>query len=76
MSSIKKASRTCVSVKQLIKSRGIQPGNLSYYLKMKKETFLDMLSGKKKWPYNVLWKIAEFFDLEVDDLTENHKNKF
>lgn len=68
MSRNKKPCQIGVKVKKILSQRGVAVGQVSYFLQMKKNVFEDMLSGHTPMPLNILWKLADFLDVEFQDL--------
>lgn len=68
MSRNKKPCQTGVKVKKILSQRGVAVGQVSYYLKMKKDVFEGMLSGHIPMPISILWTLADFLDVDFQDL--------
>ncbi len=58
-----------IAVKRLISQRGVEVHRLAGFLKLPLNKLQDMLNGTSKWPLKVLMEVADFFDVELSDLT-------
>lgn len=59
------------SKKKVIKSMkdmGITVNQLSRYINLTTDKINDWIKGKIKLPYTHVWKIADFLNLDVDDI--------